>query len=224
VLIVIDQLETLLDNQPVGSYREGYEEYSELLRRIGTERHQSCLLVTSREKPREFVLLEGKSYPIRSQVLGSLQGASKGILKDKKLGDGEEQWQQLIRLYGGNPLALKVVSETIQDLFDGSVNQFLKQNKTFIDSEFREILDQQFMRLSDPEKVAVCQIAKYSRPISVATLAEIICDRKFTLGAIEIVKSLRRRSLLEKVQDCAEPQFTLYPIIAKYVRKNIDNN
>lgn len=223
-LVVLDQLEILLEDQPVGSYREGYEEYGELLRRIGTERHQSCLLVTSREKPKEFVLLEGKSYPIRSQALGSLQGASKGILKDKELKDGEEQWHQLIRLYGGNPLALKVVSETIQDLFDGSVNQFLKQNKTFIDSEFREILDQQFMRLSAPEKVAVCQIAKYSHPISVATLTEITFDPKSKLGAIEIIKSLRRRSLLEKVQDCAEPQFTLHPIIAKYVRRNIDSN
>ncbi len=221
-LVVLDQLEALLKNQPVGSYREGYEEYGEFLRRIGTERHQSCLLVTSREKPSEFVLLEGKSYPIRSQVLGSLQGASKGILKDKELADGEEQWQQLIRLYGGNPLALKVVSETIQDLFDGNVNQFLKQNTTFIDSEFREILDQQFMRLSDSEKVVVCQIAKHSHPISIATLTEISFDHRSTLGAIETIKSLRRRSMLEKVQNCAEPKFTLHPIIAKYVRKNID--
>lgn len=220
-LIILDQVETLLKDQPVGHYSEGHEEYGELLRRVGTERHQSCLIVTSREKPREFVLLEGKKHPIHSQILGSLQGAAKEIFKDKELLDDEDQWQKLIRLYGGNPLALKIVSETIQDLFNGSVNQFLKQNTTFIDSEFRELLDQQFTRLSDAEKVTVCQIAEYSHPISISTLTKITSAQKLNLGSIEIIESLRRRSLLEKVKGCIDPQFTLHPIVAKYVKNHI---
>jgi hypothetical protein len=220
-LIILDQVETLLKDQPVGHYREGYEEYSELLRRIGTERHQSCLLVTSREKPREFILLEGKKYPIHSYVLGSLQGAAKGILKDKELLDEEDQWQKLIQLYGGNPLALKIVSEIIRDLFNGSVNQFLKQRTTFIDSEFRDILDQQFMRLSDMERETVYQIAQYSNPISIATLTDITSAQNSTLSSIEIIESLRRRSLLEKVKGDAEPQFTFHPIISKYIKKYV---
>jgi hypothetical protein len=220
-LIILDQVETLLKDKPVGHYSEGYEEYGELLRRVGTERHQSCLLVTSREKPREFVLLEGKKYPIHSQILGSLQGAAKEIFKDKELLDDEDQWQKLIRLYGGNPLALKIVSETIQDLFNGSVNQFLKQNTTFIDSEFRELLDQQFTRLSDAEKAIVCKITEYSHPISITTLTEITSAQNLDLGSIEIIESLRKRSLLEKVKGCIDPQFTLHPIVAKYVKKYI---
>jgi hypothetical protein len=188
-LIILDQVETLLKDQPVGHYSEGYEEYGELLRRVGTERHQSCLIVTSREKPREFVLLEGKKHSIHSQILGSLLGAAKEIFKDKELLDDEDQWQKLIRLYGGNPLALKIVSETIQDLFNGSVNQFLKQNTTFIDSEFRELLDQQFTRLSDAEKATVCKIAEYSHPISITTLTEITSAQKLNLGSIEIIES-----------------------------------
>jgi NB-ARC domain len=220
-LIVLDQLETLLKENPVGHYIEGYESYGELLRRVGTERHQSCILVTSREKPREFVPLEGNNAPVQSQGLGSLQGAAKGIFKNKELLDNEEQWQMLIQLYGGNPLALKIVSATIQDLFNGSVNQFLKQNTTFIDSGFREILDQQFIRLSDSEKATVCKIAKHSHPISIKTIAEITSVQKLDLGSIEIVESLRRRSLLEKVKGSVDPQFTLHPIVAKYIKKYI---
>lgn len=220
-LIVVDEFEGLLTHYPVGHYRDGHEEYGELLRRVGTERHQSCLLVISREKPRELVLLEGKKCLIRSQLLGSLQGAAKEILKDKDLMDDNDQWQKLIRLYGGNPLALKIVSEIIHDLFNGDVNQFLKQNTTFIDSEFRELLDQQFTRLSEPEKVTVCKIAECSCPISIKTLTEITAAQKFDSGSVEIIESLRRRSLLEKVKGCVDPQFTLHPIVAKYIKKHI---
>jgi hypothetical protein len=222
-LIVLDQVETLLKDQPVGHYIEGYEGYGELLRRVGTERHQSCLLVTSREKPREFVPLEGKNCLTQSQPLGSLQGAAKEIFKSKELLDNEDQWQMLIQLYGGNPLALNIVSATIQDLFNGSVNQFLKQNTTFIDSGFRELLDQQFARLSDSEKATVCEIAKHSHPISIKTLTEITSIQKLDLGSIEIIESLRRRSLLEKVKGSIDPQFTLHPIVAKYINKYIIN-
>jgi hypothetical protein len=220
-LIVLDQVETLLKDRPVGHYIEEYEGYGELLRRIGTERHQSCLLVTSREKPREFVPLEGKKSLTQSQTLGSLKGAAKGIFKSKELLDNEDEWQMLIQLYGGNPLALNIVSATIQDLFNGNVNQFLKQNTTFIDSGFRELLDQQFTRLSDSEKATVCEIAKHSHPISIKTLTEITSVQKLDLGSIEIIESLRRRSLLEKVKGSIDPQFTLHPIVTKYIKKYI---
>lgn len=220
-LIVLDQVETLLKDQPVGHYIEGYEGYGELLRRVGTERHQSCLFVTSREKPREFVPLEGKKSPTQSQPLGSLQGSAKEIFKNKELLDNEDQWQMLIQLYGGNPLALNIVSATIQDLFNGSVNQFLKQNTTFIDSGFRELLDQQFARLSDSEKTTVCEIAKHAHPISIKTLTEITSAQKLDLGSIEIIESLRQRSLLEKVKGSTDPQFMLHPIVAKYIKKYI---
>jgi hypothetical protein len=38
----------------------------------------------------------------------------------------------LIKLYRGNPLALNIVSTTIQDLFNGNVSEFLKQNTLVI--------------------------------------------------------------------------------------------
>ena len=43
----------------LGQYLPGYEEYGQLLRRIGEEYHQSCLLFTSREKPRGLAAKEG---------------------------------------------------------------------------------------------------------------------------------------------------------------------
>ncbi|NJL10380.1 MAG: hypothetical protein HC908_10015 [Calothrix sp. SM1_7_51] len=45
-----------------GSYQPGYEVYGELLQRVGRAKHQSCLLLTSREKPREIILQEGETF------------------------------------------------------------------------------------------------------------------------------------------------------------------
>ena len=51
-LIVIDNFETVLQpNSSLHLYRDGYQDYGELLRRVGDVLHQSCVVVTSREKP-----------------------------------------------------------------------------------------------------------------------------------------------------------------------------
>ncbi len=53
-LLMLDNFDTVLQaGYPAGQYKEGYEEYGRLLQRIGEIDHQSCLLLTSREKPKE---------------------------------------------------------------------------------------------------------------------------------------------------------------------------
>src|SRR5215467_9895612 len=59
-LLVLDNLESLLvSGDPEGNYLPGYEGYGRLLQRLAEEAHQSCVLLTSREKPREIEPLEG---------------------------------------------------------------------------------------------------------------------------------------------------------------------
>src|SRR5437588_742995 len=67
VLLVLDNLESLLEEGEVrGHLRPGYEGYARLLRRVAETAHQSCLLLTSREKPTELRALEGSRSPVRS--------------------------------------------------------------------------------------------------------------------------------------------------------------
>ncbi|WP_375470390.1 NB-ARC domain-containing protein [uncultured Nostoc sp.] len=50
-LLILDNFDVLLSNgQRAGTYRHGYEEYGELLQRLGEIPHQSYLLLTPREK------------------------------------------------------------------------------------------------------------------------------------------------------------------------------
>ncbi|HEY9710088.1 MAG TPA: NB-ARC domain-containing protein, partial [Oculatellaceae cyanobacterium] len=71
-LLVLDNVESILGSGDcAGRYRDGYEDYGELFRRLGEVSHQSCLILTTREKPKEIASLEGGSLPVRSlQLMG----------------------------------------------------------------------------------------------------------------------------------------------------------
>ena len=73
-LLVLDNLETLLEEgDPEGNYRAGYQGYGRLIERLGESAHQSCVVLTSREKPREIEALEGLRGPVRSlRLVGPL--------------------------------------------------------------------------------------------------------------------------------------------------------
>jgi hypothetical protein len=66
-LLILDNVEAIFQSgQHTGRYRQGYEAYSRLLERVSDERHQSCLVLTSRERPAEVSLREGDTLPVRS--------------------------------------------------------------------------------------------------------------------------------------------------------------
>lgn len=207
-LVVLDNLETILrEGDFAGHYRQGYEAYGDLLRRLGEEQHQSCVLLTSRESTKEIVMLEGPNRPVRSLDLPGLGDAAQGILKEANL-SGEKQWHQLIRIYRGNPLVLKIVSSTIRELFSGNVSDFLKQRITLITSDVSFLIEQQFERLSAAEKTLLYALADLQEPADIRRLqAEIAPDILQPLG------SLVRRSLVEK----SAAGFTLRPVVMEYV-------
>lgn len=199
-----------------GNYREGYEGYGEFLRRVGEERHQSCLLLTSREKPKEIALLEGKTLPIRSfSVTGLQEVEGQYILKAKGLSEAEDKSRNLIHCYGGNPLALKIVATTIQELFDGNVAEFLAHN-TAVFGDIRELLDQQFERLSALEKQVMYWLAINREPLSYLELQDDLAKIPKS-KLLETLESLERRSLIG--QNSAK--FTQQPVVIEYVTEKL---
>src|SRR5207237_1735829 len=105
-LLVLDNLETLLEvEDPEGNYRPGYQGYGRLIERLGESAHRSCVVLTSREKPREIEALEGPRSPVRSLRLSGLsQEAARSLLADKDLRGESSSWLQLIATDAGNPL------------------------------------------------------------------------------------------------------------------------
>src|SRR5439155_26114364 len=66
-LLVLDNLETLLARADrEGGYLPGYQGYGRLIGRLAESADESCVLLTSREKPKEIEPLEGMRAPVRS--------------------------------------------------------------------------------------------------------------------------------------------------------------
>src|SRR5439155_24215337 len=100
-LLVLDNLETLLEEgERVGRMRAGYEGYARLLRDVAQTEHQSCLLLTSREKPRDLVALESSRTLVRSLRLSGLDAvASERLLAEKDVAGTTPQRERLIQAY-----------------------------------------------------------------------------------------------------------------------------
>lgn len=78
-LLVLDNAEAIIQSQNTAdSYHPEYPGYAELFQRIGESPHQSCLLVTSREKPAAIVPLEGEKLPVRSLAISGRLSQIKG--------------------------------------------------------------------------------------------------------------------------------------------------
>lgn len=212
-LIVFDNTESILCENPVGYYHEGYEDYGELFKRLGEERHQSCLTLTSREKPKEFAFLEGDMLPVRSLALAGLEEIEGcRILTSKSLLGTEREQKKLVEHYRGNPLALKIVSTSIRELFDGKIADFLKEG-TIVFNGMRSLLKQQFIRLSDIEKKVMYWLAISRAPVHLHELQEDIIPAVSKPELLETLEFLWRRSLIEK----GASGFTQQPVVMEYM-------
>ena len=152
-LLILDNAESILKaGTRAGTYLAGYVAYEQLLNYIGQHTHQSCLLLTSRERPHGWARLERDNALVHSLTLSGLSTeACRILLHQQGLTIEATPETTLIARYDGHPLALKLVSETILDLYFGDVEAFLTE-ETLIFADIRDVLDQQFARLSPLEQ------------------------------------------------------------------------
>ena len=229
-LWILDNAESILGKEGrAGSYSDGYEAYGQLFQSIGESRHQSCLVLTSREMPGGITAAQaGTTSPMRlMRLIGLAIGHAQEILEDRGLAISGTDTQTLIERYSGNPLALKIASATIQDLFDGNVSQFLDQSPAVYGDIF-ELVEQQFNRLMPFEQQMMYWLAISREPIALSELREDVLPVASQRELLEALESLRQRSLIEKViptlgesagfsQTRSAPTFTQQPVVMEYV-------
>ncbi len=217
-LLIIDGLETLLGvNHLAGFYQEKYSNYQQLIKLIAEVSHQSCLLLTSQDEPMDMLFIQGNK--VDSIPLGSLGEAAKEILKEQGLSDSY-CWQKLIQRYGGNPLALKLISTTIKELFGASVAEFLGTNtelEVIVPTPLQKLLREQFQRLSNLEKQILSFMTVNLQPKSLKQLQEHFNHQISLSKLLPTMTSLKKRSLIEVIYEPNQISFTLQPMIAKYL-------
>jgi WD40 repeat protein/transcriptional regulator with XRE-family HTH domain len=214
-LLVLDNLETLLaSGDGEGSYLSGHEGYGRLIQRLSESAHQSCLLLTSREKPREIEPLEGTRAPVRSlRLAGVDEQEAQELLIDKGLSGTRAAWQRFVASYAGNPLALKIVAQAVQDLFSGDLDRFLHEGELIFNG-IRPVLRQQVGRLTPLEHLLLTWLAVLREWTPLDILVRVLHPRVLRTQILEALEALGRRSLLERGQQAS---FGLQSVVMEYL-------
>ncbi len=220
-LIILDNIESIL--QPInlaGRYYPGYENYGELFKRVGETNHKSSLIFTTRETPKEIANYASNNPKVCTLQLKGLEETDcQEIVSRKGLSISEEIGHKLVKRYAGNPLALKIVTTTILDLFGGNIAEFLEQIEegTAVFGGLSDLLEEQLDRLSDLETELMYWLAINREPISLAELQKDIISPADPTELIESLESLTRRSLIENNSGL----FTQQPVVMEYVLKQL---
>ncbi|MEA5500018.1 NB-ARC domain-containing protein [Limnoraphis robusta Tam1] len=214
-LIILDDFqETLTPGELVGNYRPEYTNYGKLIKEITRSAHNSCFLLLSWEMPIEIATLETENCYCKTLQLTGLGESATELLMAKELTD-EARWLELIHLYSGNPAWLNIIVSSIQDLFNGSVAQFLSYSSLFL-GDLEPILQEHYRRLSESEKLVMQWLAKQETAVDISNKpADFLSDSDF----LRAIQSLRKRNLIEKALNEKTSGFTLQPVMKEYIKK-----
>jgi WD40 repeat protein len=213
-LLVFDNVESILQaGDRNGCYLAGYEGYGEIFQRVSDESHQSCLVITSREKPHGVTVREGAHLSVRSLQLAGLNAAdAHHILIDKGLESSALDRENLIDYVFGNPLALKLVATTVQNLFGGDIQAFLAAG-TGVFSNLQDLLAEQFDRLSPLQQQVMYWLAINREGMTPARLQAEFLPAITLPTLLAALETLHDRSSIETT----ERGLTQQPVIMEYV-------
>jgi WD40 repeat protein len=205
-LLILDNLESVLGRD---------DRAGELLRCVAEGRHQSCGVVTSREKPQGRL---GRSLTLSG--LNTTAGAM--LLQDFGLATTPTT-PTLIARYAGNPLALRIAAPTILELFKGNTERFLDYGAVVFGDIF-DLLAQQFQRLSPIEKQVMTALAVHREAVTLNALQPDLLPPVSPATLLDTIDSLYRRSLIEQATDGSDDLgFTQQSVVMEYVTQRLVN-
>ncbi len=221
-LIVLDNVESILaDRVQGGQYLVGYEGYDRLLKALCELPHQSCAILTSREKPHTIARAQIVNPKlVRSMTIDGIALAA-GHQLIQAFGCPplpDRMWKEVHAHYGGNPLALKIAAITAVELTGGGEKVLelypLMQQGQFKFRNIDDILERQFDRLSDLEQQLVYWLAIEREPVTGAQLRSNLVLNDRALGdAINALQSLSRRCIIA----CHDRSWSIQPVTMAYV-------
>ncbi|MEM7801157.1 MAG: NB-ARC domain-containing protein, partial [Chloroflexota bacterium] len=218
-LLILDNLETILDKEDTGQFKEPYADYEQLFTLIGSTHHQNVLLVTSREAP--FILHKlsqtyGTIYQLPLSGLNAEVTLSMLQQESTALDLTPQLAQMLTQRYSGNPLALKLVAKTIEDYYFGDIDRYLADNGAIFE-DIRKVLDQQFNRLSALEQEILLWLAIRREATTPTDLDPLILTHLRPGELIKGMQRLQRRSLLEREAN----GFILQNVVTEYLTDHL---
>jgi len=205
--ILIDNLEPALDEN--GKFID--PGYVQLIRVLAEPSVKSITLITSRECPNESkVTLEPYSLP------GMDEDAWREFFRRFEINVNTPVLTAMHKAYGGNALAMKVLSYPIQTRYDGDLEAYWQDHKDFLlKGEIKDLVASQFNRLREHNIKAyklLCRLGIYNyQTIPKVRITGVLCllwdvpeeERR------EVVESLQASHLLEFNRG----EYWLHPVI-----------
>lgn len=215
-LIILDNLQDIFTPQQfAGHYQPEYQDYQTFLQMIAEVEHQSCVILISQEKCQQMISLDRELYPSYCLELSGLNEFAPLQLPLKRGEfDTEEAWLQLINLYEGHPKILRYITTLIQDVFNGDVSEFIKENYLILTPDIKSIFDSIWRRLSDVEKDMLLELSKQNKPLSRDDLKESL-----SLSSPDVInglQSLNKRFLLTPLSG-NQNLFSLSAVLREYL-------
>ncbi|MGI0492252.1 hypothetical protein ACN4EG_10585 [Alkalinema pantanalense CENA528] len=226
-LLVLDGWEAVLEpGTHQGSYRLGYEDYGHFLQKLTTTVHQSRILLTSCEKPREVERKEGIHGNVHTLALsGWREKALQQFLADKGVTClSEIQARSLLRYSDGHPIVLERIAAYIRGSFGGNVTSFLTYSSPLFD-DIPLLIDQHLQRLSSPERQLLSVLSNRSSPFSLHDLQDALDAIALPVPLYELLQSLQRKAILtvDQRDPCKSPYYKVAGLITQYLQTDLQS-
>lgn len=217
-LLILDNMDALLQDNAHAGWRKGYSGYGRLIREVAETSNRSCLILTSRIKPKEVAALGGAQMPLSALHLSGLDlAAGRNVLEDAGLFGSDASSVALIARYAGNPLALRLVADSIREVFGGDIDHFLLTAPTIF-GDIRELLREQIAPLSAMEQDLLYWLAIEREPLTFEALCRVVVRPVAQGTLLEALDTLLRRSLVERN---GAGLFTLQPVVMDYLTDSL---
>ncbi|WP_233258378.1 NB-ARC domain-containing protein [[Phormidium] sp. ETS-05] len=234
-LVILDDLQNIFKpGELAGQYLAGYEDYGKFFKQVATTPHQSCLILLSWEKPRDFTALSSQNRLLQAFHLQGIEPQAANFLQEKRLTD-EARWSELITLYQGHPTWLNIIAAAIVELCNGSVTEFLSDTDNIFLGDLEPLLSSHLERLSELEIQVSHWLASENEAVDISTppnpqrnllpqpdaqepnqILRLETPSKSDLW--QAIQSLSRRGLVEKVALGAKVRFRINPVFQQYIR------
>jgi hypothetical protein len=216
-LLVLDGFDRLV--HPASDRASSYQLF---LLRLSRDRHQSCILVTSRQPCLDLTSQDSRTLTLK----GLPEPDGLALLQSQGMAGKDQDLKALLRRYDGNPLALKLIAPLVQTWFGGAVGDYLRQDAPLLGDRLRSLMRQQLDHLSPLEREIVDWLAIWQQPVSLCRLQSHLLHPPGLGAILDSVVSLGGRSLLENhFSDQAvsrqELRLSLPPLVMQAVREHL---
>jgi len=218
-LILLDNLESVLSSSDeFVTFKDKHRLYSRFITEFAKISHNSCLILTSREIPIEINSLSQTNRYVKILRLDGLTKDDAELLIENisDIDGRKESIECLIKLYDGNPLAIQLAAMHIKDVYQGSIEAFIKYGESIF-KNIEDLLNWHLNRLTDTELEVIRWLAVNREPKNIQELKDdlLLIKSKNRIGST--INSLMLRIPIVKTDD----KISLQPVLLEHVTNNI---